>query len=77
VNGCVGTPAAFDLTLDSTVFRTSTSEVFGQVHLVDEVNGHGYYNFMYTIRAMDEEANVSDFVFSGDADAFCTHQASF
>jgi len=76
-NGCVGIPATFDLTLDSSIYRTSTGEVFGSVHLVDEVEGHGYYNFKYTMRATDEDGNVSDFVFSGDADSICTTQANF
>jgi hypothetical protein len=76
-NGCVGTPATFDLTLDSSIYRISTGEVFGSLHLVDEVEGHGYFNFKYTIRATDEDGNVSDFVFSGDADSVCTTQASF
>ncbi len=76
-NGCVGVPATFDLTLDSSIYRISTGEVFGSVHLVDEVEGHGYYNFKYTIRATDEDGNVSDFVFSGDADSICTTQAGF
>ena len=76
-NGCVGIPATFDLTLDSSIYRISTGEVFGSVHLVDEVEGHGYYNFKYTIRATDEDGNVSDFVFSGDADSVCTTQANF
>ena len=73
-NGCVGTPATFDLTLDSSVWRFGSGEVFGEVHLVDEVEGHGYYNFEYTIRATDEDGNVSDFIFRGDADSFCTSQ---
>lgn len=79
-NGCVGTPATFDLTLDSSVFRITAvdvDDVFGEVHLVDEVEGFGYYNFEYTIRATDEDGNVSDFVFSGDADSYCTSQSAF
>ena len=76
VNGCVGPAATFDLTLDSSIFRISTNENFGDVHLVDAVDGHGYYNFKYTIRATDEVGNVSDFVFSGDADSFCTSQSA-
>jgi hypothetical protein len=72
-NGCLG-PATFDLSLDSTVYRPSTGEVFGNVHLTDSVEGHGYYNFKYTIRATDESGNVSDFVFSGDANAYCSGQ---
>ena len=75
INGCTGVPATFDLTLDSSVYRISTGVVFGSVHLVDEVEGWGYYNFEYTIRARDENGNVSDFIFSGDADSFCTGQA--
>jgi hypothetical protein len=75
-NGCMGAPAAFDLTLDSSVFRPSTGVVFGDVHLVDGVDGHGYYNFKYTITAEDEDGNVSDFIFSGDADSFCTSQST-
>jgi len=73
-NGCVGSPASFDLTLDSSVYRISTEENFGSVHLLDTVEGHGYYNFKYTIRATDEEGNISDFVISGDADSYCTAQ---
>ncbi|HEU5134740.1 MAG TPA: hypothetical protein VFU13_06310 [Steroidobacteraceae bacterium] len=76
-NGCLGVPATFDLTLDSSIFRISTGEVLGSVHLVDEVEGHGYYNFKYTITATDENGNVSNFVFSGDADSICTAQANF
>lgn len=76
-NGCLGSPATFDLTLDSSIFRTSTSETFGSVHLADSVQGPGYYNFKYTIRATDESGNVSDFVFSGDADSYCTSQSNF
>ena len=75
-NGCMGTPATFDLTLDSSVYRISTGDVFGEVHLVDEVDGYGYYNFKYTIGATDEFGNVSDFVLSGDADSFCTSQSA-
>jgi len=76
-NGCLGTPATFDLTLDSSVYRVSSGAVFGQVHLVDAVNGPGYYTFRYTVRASDEAGNVSDFVFSGDANAFCTAKSGF
>jgi len=76
-NGCVGIPATFDLTLDSSIYRASSGAMFGAVHLVDSVKGHGYYNFKYTIRATDEAGNVSDFVFSGDADSICTTQANF
>jgi hypothetical protein len=74
-NGCIGPAPTFDLTLDSNVYRPSSNQIFGQVHLVDSVQGPGYYNFKYTIRATDESGNVSDFVFSGDADAFCTGQS--
>jgi hypothetical protein len=73
-NGCMGAPATFDLTLDSSIIRISTNAVLGAVHLVDGVDGYGYYNFKYTIRAKDEAGNVSDFIFSGDADSFCTGQ---
>lgn len=76
-NGCTGSPATFDLTLDSAVYRNNTSHEFGEVHLTDEVEGHGYYKFRYTIRATDEDGNVSDFVFSGDANAYCTSQSAF
>jgi hypothetical protein len=76
LNGCVGVPASFDLTLDSSVYRLSDGAVFGSVHLVDEVDGHGYYNFKYTIRATDDLGNKSDFVFSGDADSYCTSKAT-
>lgn len=76
-NGCMGPPATFDLTLDSSIYRSSTGEVFGEVLLVDAVEGHGYYNFKYTIRATDEAGNVSDFIFSGDADSYCTSQSDF
>lgn len=74
LNGCIGTPATFDLTLDSSVFRISSGEVFGDVHLVDSVQGYGHYNFKYKLRATDEAGNASDFIFSGDADSFCTAQ---
>jgi hypothetical protein len=74
-NGCLGPPATFDLTLDSTIHRPSNGEVFGEVHLADTVDGHGYHNFKYTIRARDEAGNVSDFVFSGDADSYCSGQS--
>ena len=74
-NGCLG-PATFDLTLDSSVFRVSTGATFGDVHLIDAVDSPGYYNFSYTIRATDEAGNVSDFIFSGDADAFCTSESA-
>ncbi len=76
-NGCLSNAATFDLTLDSSIYRTSTGQTFGGVHLADSVEGHGYYNFKYTIRATDEAGNVSDFVFSGDADSYCTSQSSF
>ena len=76
-NGCLGTPATFDLTLDSSVFRISSRAVFGQVHLVDSVSGPGYYTFRYTVRASDEVGNVSDFVFSGDANAYRTAKSGF
>ena len=76
-NGCLGPPATFDLTLDSSIYRINTGETFGSVHLADSVQGHGYYNFKYTIRATDETGNVSDFVFSGDADSYCTSQSNF
>jgi hypothetical protein len=71
-NGCLGAAASFDLKLDSTVIRSSTSEVLGQVHLEDAVNGPGFYTWAYVLRATDEAGNVSDFKFSGDADAYCT-----
>jgi hypothetical protein len=73
-NGCLGPPATFDLTLDSSIYKDSNEEVLGEVHLVDSVQGHGYYNVAYTIRATDEAGNVSDFIFSGDADSYCTGQ---
>lgn len=76
LNGCLG-PASFDLTLDSKIHQSDQPLPYGQVHLVDSVDGHGYYNFKYTIRATDEEGNVSDFTFSGDANAYCTSQADF
>lgn len=73
LNGCMGAAATFDLTLDSSI------TIFGAglpppnaIHLVDSVQGHGYYNFKFTVRATDLEGNQSDFTFSGDADSFCT-----
>jgi hypothetical protein len=77
VNGCLGPAATFDLTLDSSIYRISTGQTFGGVHLADTVEGHGFHNFKYTIRATDEAGNVSDFVFSGDADSYCTWQSNF
>jgi hypothetical protein len=76
-NGCIGAPATFDLTLESSIVRASTGDVLGTVHLVDTVQGYGYYNFEYAIRATDENGNVSDFAFSGDADAYCTSEPAF
>jgi hypothetical protein len=75
-NGCVGPAATFDLTLDSSVYRPSNSKIFGAVHLTDAVQGHGYYKFTYTIRATDESGHVSDFEFSGDANAYCSASSS-
>ena len=74
-NGCLG-PASFDLTLDSSIYRWNTGAELGNVHLVDSVEGHGYYNFKYTLRATDEYGNVSDLIYSGDANAYCTGQPS-
>ncbi|MFL6549780.1 MAG: hypothetical protein ACJ8OJ_13870 [Povalibacter sp.] len=74
-NGCLG-PASFDLTLDSSIHRWNQVAEFGNVHLVDSVEGHGYYNFQYTLRATDEYGNVSDLIYSGDANAFCTGQST-
>lgn len=71
-NGCLGTPATFDLSLESSIFRYGTGETLGEVSLQDSVEGHGYYKFKYTIRATDEDGNVSDFVFRGNADSYCT-----
>ncbi len=75
-NGCVGTPATFDVSLNSTVYRPSNSDIMGEVDLSDEVHGWGDYVFKYTIRAEDQDGNASNFVFSGIADAFCTGQAN-
>jgi hypothetical protein len=74
-NGCLGAGAIFDLTLDSTIIRSSTGEVFGEVHLEDAVDRPGFYSWAYVLRAIDEAGNVSDFKFSGDADAYCTTQS--
>lgn len=75
-NGCLGTPATFDISLNSTVYRPSNSDHMGEVNLTDEVVGWGDYVFSYTIRAEDMDGNASDFIFSGIADAFCTSQAN-
>lgn len=69
-NGCMGAVASLDLTLDGEV--SNDDEPVGEIHLVDAVDGHGYYNFKFTIRASDADGNVSDFTFSGDADSLCT-----
>ena len=58
-NGCLGTPANFDLTLDSSVVRISSGAVFGQVHVIDAVGGPGYYTFIYTVRAWRSAASAT------------------
>ena len=77
-HGCVGAPGAtFDVTLDSWVARLTDNVSMGSVHLTDDVQGHGYYTFSYTLRATDDAGNVSDFVISGDANAFCVGKPHF
>lgn len=72
-NGCVGSPpATFDLALTSHIYSDlDKSNSLGSVQLYDEVVGHGYYNFSYTIRAEGDDGNISDFTFSGDANSTC------
>jgi hypothetical protein len=71
-NGCSNT-TVFDVDLVSDVFRLSNITL-GAVHLQDEVVGNGFYVFSYTITATDPDGGVSDFIFSGDAIAYCTAQ---
>lgn len=73
-NGCLGAPAMFDLTLDSTIELPNHGEVVGQVHLADTVFGPGHYNLEYTVRATDADGNVSDINFKGHAESYCTGQ---
>jgi len=74
-NGCSAS-TVFDVSLDSAVIRYDGATL-GDVLLFDEVVGTGFFVFAYTIRATDEDGAVSDFLFSGDARAYCTGQASF
>jgi len=77
-NGC-SKSTVFDVDLVSEVIRVMTlsNTTLGAVHLQDETVGNGFYIFSYTIRATDANGNVSDFIISGDARAYCTDQASF
>jgi hypothetical protein len=62
--------------LDTEVHNLSLdNQASGEIHLVDAVQGHGYYNFKFTVHATDQAGNQSDFIFSGDADSFCTASA--
>jgi hypothetical protein len=78
-NGCIGSPpAVFEMTLHSSVYKGSTpSPTLASVTLHDEATGNGYYQFNHTIRAEDDAGNVSDFVFSGSAEATCNATLSF
>lgn len=69
-NGC-STSTVFDVELVSAVIRLN-GMTLGEVQLQDEVVGSGFYVFSYTIRATDPNGGVSDFIFSGDARAYCT-----
>jgi hypothetical protein len=77
-NGCLGSPlATFELSLTSTIYTDLYKDhSLGSVQLYDQVVGHGYYNYNYTIRAEDDQGNISDFTFSGDADSTCVNQLS-
>jgi hypothetical protein len=55
---------------------SQADDTHGGVQPHDEVIGHGYYNFIYTIRAEDDEGNISDLTFSGDAHSICVSQLS-
>ena len=74
LNGCLS-GTGFDLTLESGII-TVGGEDFGDVSLADEVATHGFYGFRYSIRATDPDGGVSDFIFSGDAIAWCTSDDS-
>ncbi len=75
-NGCIGTPEAeFNLTLVSRILHGMDS--IGALHLHDDVVGKGYYKFKFTVRADMGDGNVSDYIFSGDANSTCTGQLSF
>jgi hypothetical protein len=77
-NGCLGSPpATLDLSLTSAIYGDLHKDyLIGGVQFYDEVIGHGYYNFNYTIRAEDDEGNISDFQFSGDASSTCVAEFS-
>lgn len=76
LNGCTGAAATFDLTLYGSIadfFANPPNPLpAGEIHATDAVQGHNNYNFQYKIRATDSNGNQSDFIFSGDADSFCT-----
>jgi hypothetical protein len=79
INGCHPT-TVFDVKLVSAILKNpgvvGPGDMLGQVQLQDAVVGNGFYVFLYTIRATEPGVGVSDFIFSGDARAFCTNQTS-
>lgn len=77
-NGCVGSPTAtFHLNLKSGIYTDFyEDQSLGTIELHDQVIGHGYYNFNFTVRAEDDEGNITDFTFSGDANSTCVAEIS-
>ncbi len=79
-NGCVGSPATFDVSLHGGVYQPADVAAFppvedeelGSVDLYDEIQGWGSYVWKYTVRASDGAGNVSDFVIDGTGHAWCS-----
>jgi len=69
-NGC-SPLTLFDVSGFTTIVTTDPDAEFGTLNLSDTVTGNGYYNFWYAVRATHAHGE-SDFVFSGDANVYCT-----
>lgn len=71
-NGC-SSETVIDVKLTSFVQRELIGNI-AEVQLQDMVVGNGSYVVSYTIRATEGTGAVSDFIFGGYANAYCTAQ---
>lgn len=73
-NGC--SPATvFDASGHTEIVTTDPDGFFGATDVSDAVTGHGYYNFKYVVGASHAHG-LSDFIFSGDANVYCTGKST-
>ena len=75
INGCIGTPATYALTLNSEAIRAN-GDPLGAYTGSDEVVGWGWNGLDYSVHATDPEGNSSDFRVRGVAYADCVFDDS-